>query len=439
MTDEKKPGTEPKTVTPSDSKRTAKAAKGAKAIPTEESAAGPAGATEAATDKPAPGKEKVSGVTEPSAGSSELDLLVQGGGDRAGGPPPTKPGRSRGNGAGILALLLLLVLTAAALAGGWWFWERQQALERAQADFASTLELAELRESAIARAERLAGRVDNLAAEHQAHVQSLASAEAAMADIRDNQARASSRMERLEALAAAHRQDWILSEVDYLFGIAAQRLRFRGDVDGALAALRDADTLLARLGADTIDQRRQVRRAVDALLEVRQPDRAALAAELGDLIDAVDGWAVTQPITRVRTEPMAGQPDADLTSLEGWRQAGARAWQQLTNSLASLVVVRRDDPVPPLVSPKQTWFLRENLRLQLQVARVALLERESETYRSSLDQADAWLERHFRGSDAEVQNARDTLRRLSDVELDPVLPDLAELLSRIRPEREDDA
>lgn len=364
---------------------------------------------------------------------------MQGGGDRAAGPPPPKSsrGKGRGNGAGILALLL--VLAVAVVGGGWWLWERQQALENVQAGLASNLELAELRATAMSQADRLTGRVDNLAAEHQAHVQQLARVEAAMDSVRDSQTRIASRMERLEDLAAAHRQDWILSEADYLFGVATHRLRFRRDVDGAFAALQDADRLLARLGADTAGQRQQIRQAIDALLEVRQPDRTALAADLNALIEGVDAWDIAQPETRIRPEPMAGQPDADLTSVEGWQQASSRAWRQFKSSLSSLVVVRRNDPVPPLVSPEESWFLRENVRLQMQTARLALLGRESEVYQNSLEQADAWLARYFSEDDPAVRQARQTLERLGAVELTPELPDLAELLPRIDRQQEDDA
>lgn len=392
----------------------------------------PETATTTAAGKPmeslGEGKRKDAPAEPASASTKPGKPGGNGDGKGTGTSPAEKTGRPRGSGAGILALLLVVVLAVACLAGGWWLWDRQESLAEAQSGLASTLELAELRNSMSSRAERLAGRVDNLAAEHQAHVGELARVESAMDGVRESQARMSSRMERIEALAAAHRQDWILSEVDYLFAIADQRLRFRRDVDGALAALRDADGLLARLGADTIDERRAVRRALEALIAVSVPDRAAIAAELGALIQAVDGWPVAQPETRIRPEPMEGQPDADLTTVEGWRQAGARAWNQFTGSLASLVVVRRDDPVPPLVSPEESWFLRENVRLRLQTARLALLEGEADTYRDSLELADHWLLRHFRTDDDDVAAARAAVRRLADVTIVPEVPDLSEML-----------
>ncbi|MCH8504640.1 MAG: uroporphyrinogen-III synthase, partial [Ectothiorhodospiraceae bacterium] len=161
-------------------------------------------------------------------------------------PPPALPGNSEGGDSGrggdgrettadsgsprsaaglaALALVLLLILAAVVAAGGWWLYERLQALESSQEGLVTDLELAELRDSAVSSAERLAGRVDNLAAEHQSHVRDLARAEEAMQQVRQSQGRVDERMERLEELAAAHRDDWIRSEVDYLYGMARHRL-----------------------------------------------------------------------------------------------------------------------------------------------------------------------------------------------------------------------
>ncbi len=371
--------------------------------------------------------------TTPEA--SELDLVLQSGGVKPPAPPPPARHGSGGRAGLWLVVLLLLVLAGATAAGGWWLWERQEALADAQTGLASDLELAELRDSLRSRADRLEGRVDNLATEHQQHVQQLARAEEAMASVRERQARSDDRMERIEELAAAHHRDWILSEVDYLFGVARYRVRFHRDVNGGLAALREADKLLGRLGADTIEQRQQLRKAIDALLDVQRPDREALTADLGGLIAAVDDWPIAQPETRIRSKPIEGQPDADLSTVEGWRAAGARAWQQFRESLSSLVVVRRDDPVPPLVSPEQGWFLRENVRLQLQVARLALLEEDADTWRESLLQAQAWLQRHFDADDAQVREAADALGALVEKRVSADMPDLDDLLPRMRPER----
>ncbi len=327
-----------------------------------------------------------------------------------------------------LALVLLLILAAITAGGGWWLYERLRVLESSQDGLATDLELAELRDSAVSRAERLAGRVDNLAAEHQSHTRDLARAEEAMQQVRESQSRVGERMERLEELAAARREDWIRSEVDYLYGMARHRLMLRGDVSGALAALKEADGLLERLGGQAVPQREALREHINTLLDVRTVDVAGNASRLSGMAAQVDQWAVHEDIARLEPEPLGRQPDADLTTWEGWRNASARAWHQLTTSLSSLVVVRREGPPPVLMAPDEEWFLRENLRLQLQTARLALVQEKPDMYRESLVQARDWLERYFRQDDPQVERARETLAELAGQDIRPELPSLPERL-----------
>ncbi len=339
-------------------------------------------------------------------------------------PPEEKPARDNRP---TLILILLFFIIVFGAGGGWWLYDRQEALMVGLEDRASANDLAELRDSAVSRAERLAGRVDNLAAEHQAHIQHLAGAEEAVAQLRETQSRAREQMERLETLAGSQRSDWIQSEADYLFRVARSRAVYHQDVQGALAALRNADALLGELGGDGADRRRDVRAAIEALVDVPRVDRGELSAELHRLIRGVDDWPVAELTQRLEARPIEGDRDADLGSLAGLQEAGARAWQQVKASLSSLVVVRREDAPPALLSPDEEWFLREHIRIQLLTARLALLERDEESYRSSLEQAERWTEQYFRDSDA-VRQAVSRMRELRERTIAPSLPDLDDLL-----------
>ncbi len=397
---------------------------------------------------------------EPSEDTVDTGQTAASGSDDAApaeeSPPPS--GNGNGRGIAILALLISLLLALALAVGGWFLWERQQQLLAEQENLAlqdnvaDAAELAELRESvsseldeirdsAVSRADRLEGRVENLASEHQGHVQTLARAAELMEGVRERQALVDDRMERLQVLTEAKRQEWVRSEVDYLFNLARYRATLHRDPDGALEALREADRLLRDMSDDTVDERRAVRDAVDALLEVRMPDRAAAAASIRDVIAAMDDFAVHQPDTRLEPQAMGRQRDAQLDSAEGWRRAGQRAWMQFRESLSSLVVVHRGEPARPLMAAEEEWFLRENLRLNLQTARVALLEGEEQTWQDSLAEADDWLERYFQQGDA-VTAARETLQELREMSLTAELPDLDALLpslSAAESDEEDDS
>ena len=390
------------------------------------------------TDKPSPeatGDESTRTRSE-GAAEAQSEAVTTGGGQGDGGTqvPATSPaggddgGNRRALTTAAVALIVSLLVVAAVAFGGWWIWDRLQALEAATDEYAERMEVAELREQLTSRDERLTGRVDNLSEEHASHVRSLARAEESMETIRDSQRRANEQMERIEELAAAHRDDWIHAEAAYLYGIARYRTRFHGDVDGALQALKEADRLLEELGGETVEQRQAVADAINALLDVRKPDRAGMAGELRGLLAAIDTWPLKQPERRVETGEIPRQREAELDSLEGWADAGVRAWEQFREAIGSLVVVRRDDAPPRLMAPEESHYLRENLRLKLLTARLAVLDGETEIYRDSLADVEDWLERHFETDDDGVREALETVRDLRDARLAAEMPDLGEIL-----------
>ena len=370
---------------------------------------------------------KVDGAED--ADESPGERSGEDGGDGGDGDePPADDGDKEHSGdrRSTVAIVLVVLLLVLGLGGGWWLYDRQEALRAGLEARAPASDLAAIREDVDSQAERLAARVDNLAAEHQAHVQHLANAEEAVAQLRETQSRAREQLERIEELAGAQRSDWIQSEADYLYRVARSRVQYHQDVEGALAALRNADSLLRELGGEGADRRRDMQAAIDALVEAPRVDRSGISRELHALIAAVDDWPLAETTTRLEPQPVEGQPDADLRTVEGWQRAAERAWEQVKTSLSSLVVVRREDAPPPLLSPDEEWFLREHVRIQLLTARLALLERDEASYRSSLEQAERWMQRHFRAEGAAADDL-ERVRELRERTVAPSLPDLDRL------------
>ena len=85
-----------------------------------------------------------------------------------------------------------------------------------------------------------------------------------------------------------------------------------------------------------------------------------------------------------------------------------------------------------LLAPQQVFFLRENLKLRLLNARLALLAHDQWVFRNELKQARLWVERYFDPRDKLVQTAQDTLKQLSATEINIALPSLNESLSAIQ-------
>ena len=82
--------------------------------------------------------------------------------------------------------------------------------------------------------------------------------------------------------------------------------------------------------------------------------------------------------------------------------------------MRSLVrVTRIDQPEAMLIEPSQAFFLRENLKLRLLNARLALLSRQFDTVQSDLRIAQQGLERYFDRSARRTTLAGELLRQVS--------------------------
>ncbi len=234
-------------------------------------------------------------------------------------------------------------------------------------------------------------------------------------------------LENLYQDLARNRDEWALSEIEQSVTLAAQQLQLAGNVQGAVMALQAAD---ARLAASTLPHyiglRKSFGRDLDRLKAVPQVDLPGMSVRLESVITAIDSLPLAVDV-RPRAEPAArteGEPAAPA-----WQRMLRDTWDEV-KGLVRIQRFDRDEPV--LLAPGQVFFLRENLKLRLLSARLAMLGRDQWTFRSELKAAQALLERHFDARDKSVQTAVGALRQLGGAELSIELPTLNESLSAIR-------
>ena len=96
------------------------------------------------------------------------------------------------------------------------------------------------------------------------------------------------------------------------------------------------------------------------------------------------------------------------------------------------VIRRVDAPEPPLLPAEQAYFLRENLRLRLLSARLALLSRNATMFADDLRQAQAWLLRYYERDAPATREALAQLKALQDAPLPAEPPTLSETLDAVR-------
>ena len=86
----------------------------------------------------------------------------------------------------------------------------------------------------------------------------------------------------------------------------------------------------------------------------------------------------------------------------------------------------------PLLSPTQTFFLRENLKLRLLSARLALLSRDETSFKHDLQAGQEWVTRYFDTQSADGALAIVTLQKLRASNISIELPDVSASLEAVR-------
>jgi uroporphyrin-III C-methyltransferase len=294
--------------------------------------------------------------------------------------------------------ILALVLTVAALVLAWSTQRRVKGLEeelvRRQAE--SQAQATEAR--ALARsAQDLSRDTSAKAALLEARV-----AEASMQR---------SQIEELLQSVSRSRDENVVADLEAAVRVALQQSSLTGSAEPLVATLKQADERLARYNQPRLERvRRAVNRDLDRIKALGVTDIASLALRLDEAVRLVDevpllasaeprGKPAATPRAPVAASAMAAAPAGDDwrgRALQWWQEIGA----QVGNEIRSLVrVTRIDHPEAMLVAPEQQFYVRENLKLRLLNARLALLSRQFEIAQADVRDAQAALERYFeRGS-----------------------------------------
>ncbi len=274
-------------------------------------------------------------------------------------------------------------------------------------------------------------------------VTKLAALEARLADSQSQQAA----LEALYQDLSRNRDDWALTEIEQTLTLASQQLQLAGNVRGALIALQNADLRLGRADkAQFITVRRALQRDIERLKGLPFVDTSGLALRLDTVIAGVDALPLQfderlQPQSAARAAQR--QADANKADVKGGKDskdgkaaeptAFARlrddAWQQFLQ----LIRIRDiGDAEPVLLAPNQAFFVRENLKLRLLNARIALLQRNEALFRSDVETAISWINRYVDVRSRTGVAAVTSLRALSSSAVSIELPNLSDSLNAVR-------
>lgn len=224
------------------------------------------------------------------------------------------------------------------------------------------------------------------------------------------------------------RNDWALAETEQLLLIANYRLRLARDVETAIAALRAADGQLQKLADPSLlPIRRLIADEIIALQSLDRADIPGIALRLGSMASTLEQLPLD---AKTKFEPTA---TASVSSAVGSQSTVVGFLQKVWRDLLGHVRIRTNtEGHKPLLPPEQGYFLRENLRLMLYGAQLAVLQGDTGTYAQNIRSARHWISDYFDTGTQVVANVQDELKTLLDEKIVVELPDVSASLEALR-------
>ena len=323
-----------------------------------------------------------------------------------------------------LALLLVLVLAGGAA------WYLQDVMQR---ETALQQRLAEL-ETVTGQLEAVTGqkedRLDQLGQRWQQQLQQ------SMGELQgqaERQAQAVQSFEEelatlrteLARFSAHDRESWLLAEAEYLLRLSNQRLIMAGDTVAAQALLASADAVLRELDDVSLHSvRSAVASDLAAVRAVPKVDLEGIYVRLSALAEQADKLVIFQFPERDARPREATQED--------WQARLQQGYEQALLKLSDYVIIRRRDvPMQALMDPQWEGLVRQNLRMLLEQAQVALLSSNQVLYESSLERAQHWVAQFFESDAAAAQAMAREIRQLAALQVQVTMPEISRSLEAL--------
>jgi len=235
------------------------------------------------------------------------------------------------------------------------------------------------------------------------------------------------------------RDENVLGDIEQAVRVALQQTAITGSAEPLVATLKQADERLARYSQPRLEGvRRAIARDLDRVKATNVTDISSLGIKLDEAVRMIDDLPLIAAIeTRSRetaarvtagssaraaaaAAPIASAAASSASAPGGafWptrvnevvNEVAARVWGEARSLIR---VTRIDAPEAMLIAPEQAYFLRENLKLRLLNARLALLSRQFETAQSDLQVAQSSLDRFFDCGNKRTALAADLVKQVS--------------------------
>lgn len=228
----------------------------------------------------------------------------------------------------------------------------------------------------------------------------------------------------LAGISAGARETFLLAEAEYYLQIANAQLQLASNPHLAALALGMADERVTQISDPGLTAvRSAIADEITALELMKKPDIEGATLTLGSLARVAEylPLAGTKP-----TEAEQEEQDAEQSNID-------RAWGSVKDAMSGLVKVTPPDQAQrALIAPDAEYFLRNNIALQLQSARLALLRGEQTIFEQTLDDTSALLNTYFDVDSEQVISAQQTISEIRNDVFTTSMPDISASLRMLR-------
>ncbi len=358
-----------------------------------------------------------------------------------------KPVSKRRSALGI-AFAVVLILAAALAAALWYQYQILQKtntdlLSQVQTTASTAIRASEQAQQALSQVQAQAAQIDQLKtslSESQGLYQNLEQA--------------------FQTLTDSGSDLVLINDIGHLVSIADQQLLLGGNVGNAIIALEAAQAQLATANRPTLAPLQQaINGDVDRLRAVSTVDVAQLSARLDELKVLISQAPLLIPDqaapnvdTTAREQTSAPQvassPDSAVASGGSWWQNSIHtasawsknAWDSVRQDLGSFINIRRvQDSSALLMSPEQAGQLRENLRLRIMTAQLALMMRQPEVWKSETEALVEALRARYDNQAPSSRQALKLAQQLADTVIQVKVPTVRNSLQTLEALREANA
>ena len=236
-----------------------------------------------------------------------------------------------------------------------------------------------------------------------------------------------SQINKVSAQANAQQPtDWLFSESDFLLNNALRKLVLDNDVDTAVSLLKLADETLAKVNnSQSAAIRSAINQDLKQLLSVAGVDQNAVMQKLSQLANTVDEL----PVLDVNFGD--DQNATKLSdSLSDWAENAEKSATSFLNHFIRISPKHGSDR-KELLAPNQDIYLRENIRLRLQLAIMAVPRQQNELYKQSLEAVASWIRSYFDTNAEVTQSFLKSVDELSEVSIYVDVPSQLQSLSML--------